>query len=159
VRPLPGESYDEYRARHDARFDWIFALVISAGVILAAIALGGCATGATNARKVVTGAYTAIGAAAVLARPALKACEDKAVDDKSDAELQKCAAAQQVLAKALPAAESTAAAVSASIDAYEKIAAKDYGGALAPLYGALVELAQALTTAGVKLPVQIPGVN
>jgi hypothetical protein len=122
------------------------------------LALPGCG-GATTARKVITGAYTAIGAAAVLSRPALKACEDKAVADKSDSEMDGCAQAQGALAKALPAAQSACASASAAVDAYEKIAAKDYTGALAPLYGSLVELAQALTAAGVKLPVQIPGVN
>lgn len=121
--------------------------------------LDGCASSATTARKVVTGVYTALGAATVVARPALQQCESKAIADKSDAEMANCVAWQQGLSKAMQATVDAASATSAAIDAGEAIASKDYTSALAPLYGAAVQLANALVAAGIKLPVSLPGVN
>lgn len=140
------------------RFDLVAALV-AALLVVAAIATCGCATGATNARKAVTGTYTAIGAASVIARPALQKCEVKALADRSAAEMDRCAKAQQTLAKVLPALEDACASAAAAIDAGEAIQQKDFSSALAPVYGAAVELAKALTELGVKIPVSIPGVN
>jgi hypothetical protein len=138
----------------------LFGLLVLLLMFVTGVSLfAGCATGATTARKAVTATYTAIGAASAIARPALKKCEDDAVAKKDAAALMHCAEARNALAKALPALEQACNATAAAIDAGEAIKAKDYSSALAPLYGAAVELAQALTTLGVRLPVQIPGVN
>ncbi len=142
----------------DARASDSWLLVVAL-LVACVLALAGCATGATTARKVVTGAYAAIGAAATIARPALLKCESDALAAKSEAAMEKCATAQSVLSRALPMAEDACNAAAASIDAAEAIQSKDYAGSLAPLYGALVNLAQALTIAGIKLPVTIPGVT
>jgi len=133
--------------------------IVSAGIAALLLAyavtlLAGC--GATAARKVVIGGYTAIGATSVIGRASLKQCEEKAIADKSDAEMAKCATGQAVLAKALPIAQDAAATATDGIAEYEKLKAKDYSRALAPLYDALGNLAQALSIAGIKLPVPIP---
>jgi hypothetical protein len=135
------------------------ALLVAWALTLVAGCCTNAGSSATCARKVVTGMYSAVGAATVISRVALKQCEDKAVADKSDAELQKCATAQSVLAKALPAAADACGATSSALDAGEKLAAKNFGDALAPLYAAGVQLAQALTIAGVHIPFPVPGVN
>ena len=125
----------------------LFTILAIIGLIGTAL-MAGC--GATAARKVVIGGYTAIGATSVIGRASLKQCEEKAIADRSDAEMAKCATGQAVLSKALPIAQDAAATATDTIAAYEKINAKDYGGALAPLYDALGNLAQALSIAGIK---------
>lgn len=132
--------------------------------------MAGCCTNAgssaTCARKVVTGMYTVEGTATALSRPILAKCDTDAValskagdDAAATTALAKCADERAIVSKALNACVAATGAAASSIDAAESIAVKDYSSALAPLYAAGVQLAQALIVAGVKIPFPIPGVN
>ena len=144
-------------------YEYVSAGVAALLIAYACTLLAGCCTNAagsaTCARKVVTGMYTVVGAATTISRASLKKCEEDAITAKSDAQMAKCATAQDVLSKALPIAAEACGATASSIDAAEAIKAKDYAAALAPLYAAAKDLAQALSIAGVKLPIPIPGVQ
>lgn len=129
-------------------------------LVIAALFTSGCATDpAVAAQQGVTTAFTAIGAIAVIARPGLQQCEAKALADKNQAEMDKCAHAQGIMAKVFPTALDTAHSVPAGITAYAALKAKNYDALLAPLYGFIAELTRALTDAGVQLPYSLPGVN
>ncbi len=134
-----------------------FTLGFLAGFLLASVvmAIGGCATAATAARKTVGGMYTAVGAVSAI----LIACNATATAqaDSGDmpgamATFEKCGKIRDAKNGVLSAAD----AASKVIDAADALGSQDFVGALSPMLQAGCKLNAAVRDFDASEPVIIP---
>lgn len=134
-------------------------------VALLLIASGCAGTPATRARKVITAFELANASAPKFARPALKICQNKAVEvakhdvSQGRADLQGCRNARALVVRSLHASVDATDASAQAIDVAEAAEAKDYSAAIAPATKALQDLWDALCQIGAKGLPPLPGVT